>query len=109
MKSFNYRIRLTFVGELLHLTRETTVAYVLLNPQASEAEERATISSPRTPWSSRSANQSRRWFAYQTSLVHDAAAYKSGKSSQAEAEVKALSSEIQTLHKLDRANYSPSS
>ena len=34
---------------------------------------------------------------------------KSGKSSQAEAEVKALSSEIQTLHKLDRANYSPSS
>ena len=59
-----------------------TVAYVLLNPQASEAEERATISSPRTPWSSRSANQSRRWFAYQTSLVHDAATYKSGKSSR---------------------------
>ena len=61
------------------------VCFALLN-RATEppmpAEEQADIASPRTPWSSRSANQSRKWSVYHASLVSDADAYQSGKSSR---------------------------
>jgi len=61
------------------------VCYALLNQPAEPpvpVEEPAHVASPRTPWSSRSANQSRKWTAYQASLVSDASAYQSGKSSR---------------------------
>ena len=59
------------------------VCYALFNqPTEQDQIEPAAVASPRTPWSSRSANQSRKWTAYQASLVRDASAYQSGKSSR---------------------------
>ena len=59
------------------------VCYALLNQPAEQTtEEHATVASPRTSWSSRTANQSRKWSAYQASLVGDANAYESGRSSR---------------------------
>ena len=59
------------------------VCYALFNQPIEEDQiEPAAVASPRTPWSSRSANQSRKWTAYQASLVRDASAYQSGKSSR---------------------------
>ena len=59
------------------------VCYALFNQPTEEDQiEPAAVASPRTPWSSRSANQSRKWTAYQASLVRDASAYQSGKSSR---------------------------
>ena len=59
------------------------VCYALFNqPTEEDQREPAAVASPRTPWSSRSANQSRKWTAYQTSLVSNANAYQSGKSSR---------------------------
>ena len=59
------------------------VCYALFNqPTEEDQREPAAVASPRTPWSSRSANQSRKWTAYQASLVSNANAYQSGKSSR---------------------------
>ena len=59
------------------------VCYALFNqPTEEDQTEPAAVASPRTPWSSRSANQSRKWTAYHASLVGDANAYESGKSSR---------------------------
>jgi len=55
------------------------VAFVLVK---SPAEERAEIATPRTAWSSKSANQSRRWFNFQQQLVTDAAMYVPFRSSK---------------------------
>ena len=57
----------------------TLVAYVVLK---GPPEERATISSPRTGWSSKSTNQSKRWFAFERTLVGEARAYRTGTSSR---------------------------
>lgn len=55
------------------------VVFVLVK---SPAEERAELATPRTAWSSKSANQSRRWFGFQQQLVGDASMYSPGKSSR---------------------------
>ena len=60
------------------------VCYALFNQPTEDLDqiEPAAVASPRTPWSSRSANQSRKWTVYHASLVIDAKAYQSGKSSR---------------------------
>ena len=60
------------------------VCYALFNQPTEDLDqiEPAAVASPRTPWSSRSANQSRKWTVYHASLAIDAKAYQSGKSSR---------------------------
>lgn len=55
------------------------VAFVLVK---SPGEERAAIATPRTAWSSKSANQSRMWFDFQQQLVSEASMYTPGESSR---------------------------